>query len=71
MEIAFGSSGLVDLDEALLERLDRAGEPLAEDPQVLLLVLELRLGLVELGLHAASRLRSAATSPVSWSIWSL
>ena len=40
--------GLVDVDEPVLEGLDGPVEALAEDPQVVLLGVELGLGLVEL-----------------------
>ncbi len=43
--------GLVDGDEALLQRLHRAGQALAQDLQLGGRLLELSFGLVELGLH--------------------
>ena len=69
--IAFGLVGLVDVDQPLLERLDRAPQPLAQDLQVSCSSSSWACASSSSAWTAASRLRSAATSPVSWSICSL
>ena len=63
-----GLAGLVDRDEPLAQHLDRVLEPLALDPQVLLLGLEPGLASSSSASTSASRLRSTATWPVSSSM---